>query len=389
MVEVRIADRLAEVSGPDWDSLAGDDGFYSSYDWLRYTETDPRQRSRYLLASDAGLLTGALPVYWVDDPEAPMIRADRYAQMFGFDGRMLVAGATHGYRTTLLLGQHEAGDRSETLTALVRGALSVAREDGCAGIVLPFLTTGALIDLAGVARVRAAFERPEAEINSSGLDLETYTAKATRRVRSKIRADRARFAQAGWTIRVRSLADCWHDAYPLHYQLQSKYGISWQLSYYEDSLSRQARLLGGRSVAFCCEDDAGLAAVALYYRWRDTMYGRLAGFDYDRLRGASEYFATTMYEPIEYAAGHGVTRLYVGGGSYQAKGYRGAVIHPRWNAFIAAGEADDDPGLELVNSATAAQWAADFTEHGIGLDEGEWYAPGRLAGVSQAAAPSR
>lgn len=387
MVEVRMAGRLVEVPGPDWDSLVGDDGFYSSYDWLQFMETDPRQRSRYLLASEMGCLAGALPVHWVDDPQGSRIRADRFAKLLGFDGKILVAGATQGYRTTLLLGQLDADGRRQALTALVRAALSVAHEDGCTGIVLPFLTSGALTDLACVARVRAAFEVPEAEMITSGLDLDSYAARATRRVRSRIRADRARFAEAGWAIRVRSLTDCWHDASRLLYQLQCKYGFTLPLSFYEDSLSRQARALGGRSLAFCCEDDDGMAGVSVYYRWRDTMYGRLAGFDYGRLRGASEYFVTTLYEPIDYAARHDVTLLHLGGGSWQAKGYRGATMRPRWSAFIAAGEQDDDPGLDIVNDATAQQWVADFAQHKIRIDDGEWDGPRRLAATTRPGLP--
>jgi uncharacterized protein len=382
MAEVRMADRLADVSGPGWDSLVGADGFYSSYDWLRFMETQPHQRPRYLLASEAGRLTGALAVYWVDDPDSPRIRADRFAELLGFEGGMLVAGATRGFRTTLLLGQQDARARRRTLNDLVRAALSVAREDGCAGIVLPFLTTGALTELAGVARARAAFEVPEAEIITSGLDLDSYAERAARPVRKKIRADRARFAQAGWRIRVCSLGDCWPEAARLLHQLQLKHGSSGrysQLSFYQDSLSGQAKLLDGCSVAFCCEDDAGLAGVAVYYRWRDTLYGRLAGFDYDRLRGGHEYFTVAIYQPLEYAASQGLTRLHLGGGSWQAKGYRGALMRPRWSAFIAVGDAGDETGLELVSADSAQQWVTDFAQHHITMDTEEWETPSRLA----------
>jgi predicted N-acyltransferase len=379
MLELRLADRLTDVPGPDWDSLASDGDFYLCHDWLRFTEAEPHLRSRYLLATDAGRLTGALPVHVVDDQFMPRLRTGRFADLLGFDGKVLVAGATMGYRTTLLLGQQDGGDRSRTLAALVRAALATAREDGCIGIVLPFLTTGALTDLARVARVRAAFDMAEAAVISSGLDLETYIARAPRRVRNKIRADRAKFAEAGWTIRVRSLSDCWRDAARLVNKLEHKYGSDNLLSVYEDRLSVQAKLMGDRSVVFCCEDDDVMAGFALYYRWRDTLYGRSAGFDYDRLRGASEYFATTLYEAIEYAAGHGVTALHLGGGSWQAKGYRGAMMRPLWSAFIAAAETADDPGLDLVNGATVAQWVADFAQHSITMDDGEWEAPGKLA----------
>jgi hypothetical protein len=172
MVDVREADRLADVAGPDWDALVGDDGFYLSYDWLRYVETEPNERSRYLLASEAGRLAGALVLNWADDPLTVRYRPERFADLLGIHGRTLLAGGSQGYRSTLLLrppgddGADAAYDRRRTLTALLQAALSVAREDGRRGIVLPFLTTAALAEVAGVARVRAAFEMPEAEVGS-------------------------------------------------------------------------------------------------------------------------------------------------------------------------------------------------------------------------------
>jgi uncharacterized protein len=385
MVEVRMADRLAEVPGRDWDSLVGDDGFYSSHDWLRFAESESLQRSRYLLASEAGRLTGALPVNWITDSDARSWRGERFADLLGMKGRPLLAGATLGYRTTLLLGQPEARDRRRSLAALVRAALSAAQQDGCSGIVLPFLTTGALTELAGVAHLRAAFEMPDAEIVGSGLDLATYAARAPRGIRQKIRADQARFAQAGWRIRMRELSDCWPEAARLLYQLQRKHGSSRELPFYEGRLSGQARVLNSRSVVFSCEDDDGMAGVAVYYRWRDTLYARLAGFDYDRLRGGHEYFTVAIYQPLEYAASQGLTRLHLGGGSWQAKGYRGAVIRPLWSAFIPAGEADRPPGLDLVNPGSVRQWVTDIAQHGVTMDSREWDPPGRLAAeVTQA-----
>jgi uncharacterized protein len=397
VVDVRVTDHIADVPGPDWDSLVGDEGFYLSYDWLRYVETEPHERSRYLLARDEGRLTGALVLNWLDEPATVRYRPGHFADLLGIDGRTLLAGATRGYRTTLLLAQPEAGDdqrahqarepgadgRGRTLGALLVGALSAASGDGCAGIVLPFLTTATLTELAGVVPVRAGFDLPEAELISAGLDLDTYTARASRRVRNKIRADRARFAGAGWTIRVRSLRECWRDAARLLYQLQRKHGHDEQtLAVYESRLADQARELGGRGVVFCCEDDEGMAGFALFYQWRSTFYGRSAGFDYDRLRGGNEYFVTTLCEPIDYAARHGMTVLHLGAGSWQAKGYRGAVMRPLWSAFIPADGADNDPGLDLVNAATAARWAADIADHGITIDAEEWLAPEKLAGVS-------
>lgn len=392
MVEVRSADQLADVSGPDWDALVGDDGFYLSYDWLRYVETEPNERSRYLLAQKGGRLTGALVLNWADDPFTVRYRPERFADLLGIHGRTLLAGGSQGYRSTLLLrppgdggadaadAADAADDRRRTLAALLQAALSAAQADGRDGIVLPFLTTGALAEVAGVARVRAAFELPEAEISDCVHGLDAYAERMTKRVRKRIRSDRARFAEAGWTIRERRLDDCWPDAARLLYRLQAKYGHNERtLTEYERTLAGQARELSDRSVVFSCEDDDGTAGISVCYRWRTTLYGRLVGFDYDRLRGGHEYFTTAIYERLEYAARHGVTRLHLGVGSWQAKGYRGAVLRPLWSAFIPAGERDDGPGLELVDGESVHRWVAEIAKHGIRIDHAEWHEPLKLA----------
>jgi uncharacterized protein len=381
MVEVRMADRLADVPGPDWDSLVGDDGFYLSHDWLRYVEPEHHERSRYLLARQGDRLTGGLVLSWLDDPATIRYRPGHFADLLGIEGRTLLAGASRGYRTTLLLERpFSAEGRAQTLAALLRTALAVARDDGCAGIVLPFLTTGALTEMAGVARLRAALDLPEAEISGCGQGLDAYAGRQARGARQKIAADRRRFAAAGWTVRLRSMDECWREAALLLYQLQRKHGHDeMTLAGYERWMEGQARELDDRSVMFCCEDDDGIAGFAGFFCWRSVFYGRMAGFDYDRLRGGNEYFTTVIYEPIEYASRHGMTVVHLGVGSWQAKGYRGAVMRPLWSAFIPADGADDGPGLDLVNGATVAQWTADITARSVPMDEEEWQAPLRLA----------
>ena len=392
MVDVRAVDRLADVPRLDWDALVGDDGFYLSYDWLRYVETEPSQRSRYLLATEASRLVGALVLSQVHDALTIRYRAEHFADLLGIDGNALLAGGSQGYRSTLLLGQpgvEGAGgmdgaggteSRGRVLATLLRAALSEAHDDGCAGIVLPFLTTGALAEVARVAQVRAAFEMPEAEITCGGEGLDDYVERASGGVRRKIKSDRERFDRSGWTIRERRLDDCWPDAARLLFLLQSKYGhTELTLADYERVLAAQARGLADRSVVFCCEDNGGIAGLAVCYRWRSTLYGRLAGFDYDRLRAAREYFTTGLYAPLQYAARHGIQLLHLGPGSWQAKGYRGAVLRPLWSASIPCGESDQNPGLELVNGASVRQWMAEIMEHSIRINDEEWHKPVRLA----------
>jgi hypothetical protein len=203
-------------------------------------------------------------------------------------------------------------------------------------------------------------------------------------VRSKIRSDQARFDRAGWSVRERNLDDCWRDAARLLEGLERKHDHTQRtIEQLERQLAGQAKQLADCSVAFTCEDDQGMAGIVVFYRWRSTLYGRLAGFDYDRLRGGCEYFSLVIYAPVEYAATAEVRNLHLGAGSWEAKGYRGAMLRPLWSAFIPAiakaGDGGQRPGLELINGAEVRQWIAEITRRSIRIDPAEWTAPERFA----------
>ena len=123
---------------------------------------------------------------------------------------------------------------------------------------------------------------------------------------------------------------------------------------------------------FTCEDDSGIAGVTICYQWRTTLYGRFAGFDYGRLRGACEYFNVALYAPVQYAGKAGLRRCHLGVASWESKAYRGARLRPLWSAFIPVDGEKDGPGLDLVNDAAARQWMADIAQRGIPLDDAEW-----------------
>lgn len=385
MAVIQTTERLADIAQPDWDHLVGDDGFYLSYDWLTYVESEQAEQPRYLLCTDSGVPRGALTLYRVLQPPNLRYRAEHFRDLLGVHGETLLAGACRGYRSTLLLPPSGgASRRTETLAALIESARAQAAAEGCAGIVLPFLTTGGLLEVAEMAPVRAAFEMPEAEIEGCERGMDGYTERAPRRVRSKIRSDRARFDQAGWSARERNLEDCWQDAARLLESLERKHDHTQRtIEQLERQLAGQAKQLAHRSVVFTCEDDQGMAGIVVFYRWRSTLYGRLAGFDYDRLRNGCEYFSLVIYAPVEYAATAEVRNLHLGAGSWEAKGYRGAILRPLWSAFIPAkaraGGSGQRPGLELTNGAEVRRWIAEITRRSIRIDPTEWNAPERFA----------
>jgi predicted N-acyltransferase len=379
---ISVIDRLDDVTEPQWNRLADDGSFHLSYDWLRYIESEATEQPRYVLARDGEDLCGALPLYRVLEPYRPLYRGEHFSDLLGFTGEALVAGACRGFHCTLLLpGAHEAPDRQATLAAVVERARQEAAGEGYAGLVFPYLTTEALRGLAEVAQVRAAYDMTEAEMVVASGGFDAYVEQAPRRVRSKLRSDRDRFERAGWTVRERDLADCWPDVARLLDNLQHKYQHTEKTrADHERVLAAQARHMGADSVTFSVEDDDGIAGLAVFYRWRSTMFGAVAGFDYDRLRNGREYFNVTVCAPLEYAAKAGIERLHLGVASWEAKGYRGALLRPLWSAFIAASPAGaaEPPGLDLVNDEAARQQAAEIIKRGIQMSPPEWQPADRL-----------
>jgi predicted N-acyltransferase len=62
--------------------------------------------------------------------------------------------------------------------------------------------------------------------------------------------------------------------------------------------------------------------------WGGWLYLWYAGFDYDRMPGAYEYFNVTIYEPLRYCYEHGLSGVHLGAGTHHAKGVRGATVGP-------------------------------------------------------------
>ena len=375
MSVTRIVDRLEDVAEPDWNRLAGEGSFFLSYDWLRYIESERTEEPRYVLAEADGTVQGALPLYRVRQAYRALYRGEHFSELLGFTGEVLVAGACRGFRNTLLLlppDRLAPADRLGTLAALLERARREAARDGHAGLVLPYLTTPALLKVAQVAGVRAAFDMAEAEMLGTEGGFGAYVERAPRRVRGKLRSDQARFERAGWVIRQRDLGECWPEAARLLDNLQRKYHHTDKtVADHERVLSGQARHMARHSVMFSCEDDDGIAGFAVFYRWRNTLFGGFAGFDYDRLRDGREYFNVTVCAPLEYAGKAGVERLHLGVASWEAKGYRGAVLAPLWSAFVPAGSGGP-PGLEVVNPQAARQQAEEIASRGIVTSQDEW-----------------
>ena len=159
---------------------------------------------------------------------------------------------------------------------------------------------------------------------------EGWLASLPSKRRREIRREARQFGDAGYTVRHLPLADCHERLGGLAAATMAKYGASataedWLrlLRMHVDGMGAAAQvslcLRGGDPLGFC-----------LYYVWGDTLYLRWAGFDYERLAGAAEYFNLAFYSHVALAAEIGVCRIHAGVKAPAAKALRGAELRPLW-----------------------------------------------------------
>jgi uncharacterized protein len=333
-VAVECVDSLDQVPPARWNALPGAGSFYLSHRWLRFVENEGTARTRYLLASADGRLASALPTYAVavetnHNYSLPAISGGRLAD------RYLIAGTRRAYVNDLMHDPPPADVPDPTLEALLSAGEHEAGRSGLAGVAFLYIGTATARRL---LRVRPA-ARPllvgiDAELTLPGHGFDDYLAAVGGRRAYAIRRERRRFAETGYTVSVERLADCWYELGPLVANVQQRYGHPDTAADCRAGLRAQAEVAGEHSLVFCARRDGRLLAGALFFAWRDTLHGRVVGFDYPALAGAGEYFSLYFYEPLAYAYQHGFHTLHLGKGSLAAKLRRGARPVGRWAVIL-------------------------------------------------------
>jgi uncharacterized protein len=352
---VRLAS-IDEVGVAEWDALAGDDGFHVSHAWLRLVES--QVPAEYVVATAGGRVVAALPLYRVAHEPNAWYDPRRLAALVGADEPVVLAGSRAGYRSTpLAVGPSELAATLDEAQASIEGPL-----------VFPFLTSRALAALAAVAPVTAVLDTVEAELEDCGDGFESYLARLRRDRRNKVRRERRAFRESGLRTAVRGLDECRSELAPLLANVQRRYDQPADAAALAALLEAESAHLADRSAVFTGEDAEGLVAAFLTYRWGSGLFGRLAGFDYDRLPGAFEYFNVSVYEPVAYLAEHGLRSLHLGIGSWQAKAFRGATIRPLWTALVRTGP----PKLRLLHPERVEEWLERLRAGRHAFDPADW-----------------
>jgi len=344
-LRTRIVETIHAVDSGAWNALAGPDDFYVSHGWLAAIERDRVATARYLLALDGDRLVGALPMYHLLDENGMYYQVARFRTLLGLTGDYLVGGGRSGNRGAVLL----ATDQETTiLDTLMARAVAHAAELGYAGIVLPYLSTPTLRRLGTAVRAVAALDDAEAVLPEVGDGLVGYLSRLPKRRRYNARKEMAVYAGAGWRTGRERLTDCLADVARLVSLVNERHGAATPDYLLRRILRWEDKAVGDLAVVLTCRDeDDRLAACAVNFAWRDTLYLQAIGLDYSLLRNSFEYFNLMVYAAIAYAAEHGLNRLHLGLAT-TAKTLRGAAPLPLWTAGVVADEATHGRGVELV-----------------------------------------
>jgi uncharacterized protein len=343
-VAVQAADRVGEFAAADWDRLAAGN-LYLSHAWLDAVETDQVPAVRYLALRSAGSgdLLGATPVNVIDGDWPAAIPAPERLSRPGPEPAPVPAdwlpavsvGARIGYDNDLLVDPDLPPDAQ----------LRVIRELLAAAAELAPNRLAPHLNQRGAGRFAAAGWRlapttQSASIMVRGRSFEEYVAGLPRRVAGSVRREARAYAERYPDgVGREPLTACAAELAPLSVSLHRKYGGDADADRQRRFYARVGAALGDRSVVFTCRREGRLVGYALGLEWAGVLHMRSAGFDYDRLQQAFEYFSVGYYEPVRYAAERGLRAVRLGVGTLEAKVRRGAELSTVYSAVSRTGAA--------------------------------------------------
>ena len=392
-VEVVPAGSLTDVDEGEWDSLVGDDEFYASHAWLRSIEQETDMEARYLLArSGDGKLVGALPTYFWDGG-GPAATTSHYDPFNLFCEGLpperrdawlpqLLLGTRAGFLNAVLVDRDLAPEeRAGALRRLVDAAVALADERGAGTAAMMYLTPEMLAEAAPAfgGRARALRSSAEVSISVEWASFDEYLRSLSSKRRGTARRDVRQFADSGLTVSVERLGACIDRASVLLAAVDEKYDTGATSEDERAYLAAQVELLDDRSVVFAARAGEEIVGICLLYRWRDALYGRSVGFDYDKLGDDRAYATLSFYEPIRYAIDEGIRRIHLGTGSWEAKLLRGGELTPLWSLVRPPDDlaADVERSLDGWNDTNYRWWIDNVGRLKPELPDETWIAPGR------------
>lgn len=310
----------------------------------------PNCPARYALIRRGRELVAALPSYLFHadippfyDPRG-LLGATRTAER---DRPVLLGGTREGYRSELLTSDALSGGERRTVVSLLLADLRCrgAKADALTAILYAPDHTVELLAPCLRETDRLFVLDAEAVISVPVGGLPAYLDRMPSHRRNTIRREMKRFAASDCRLETGQLADCLADIGRLSVQLLGKYGRIANPDEEARRFERQAAFTNELSRVFLAYRADSMVGFAHFIEWRDTVYARSLGFDYDVSRQAALYFNLAYYSAIRYAAAANIRFVNLGCDSFEAKVARGARLYPLWGILLDI----DRAGLDHVD----------------------------------------
>ncbi len=323
-----------------WDAMWGPRRFYASSGWLRVAADTADHHPFYLLGA-AGATRYALPCYPIGPTSPfPFCRVDRVLGRVIDDPELtarllpsLLLGARNPGHAGFGVAQAPSSDQVEVaVDTLAASAEREASERGLSSVAMLYVDEGDTVTRRGLARRGyQAFEHTAASLLTvppGGRDgylamLEPRDAGTARREMRKLGAAGIGYDTVEPTEAVLAEVDV------LERQLNRKYGGT----YDDDAVARlRHRMAGALDGLFVARARLSGRTVGslLAIRWRDEIYARTVGFDYEAIGTLPVYFGLLFYHLVAYAQAEGVRVISYATGTQDAKRRRGCVPIPQY-----------------------------------------------------------
>jgi predicted N-acyltransferase len=337
-LEISFASRMADISRPEWDSLAEPYGPLLSWGFLALLEASGSMTPEtgwtgaHALARRDGVLVAAAPFYikthswgeFVFDFEFAEIAKGAGLEWYPKLVGMVPATPAPAWRVLVRTGE-EGLER-----LIVEAAASAARESGLRGFHVLWPEPGTAAILRGPAPPQEAgfseWEHQSFLWTDEGYgDFEGYLGSFSKNMRRNVKRERDSVSAAGVSTRMipareaaarPALLEAMADLYESH---NDKFG-PWAAKFLErDFFLRLPEFMGegwALSAAFedaaSCEAAEEPIALAFLLEGKDRLYGRFWGAARDV---SGLHFELCYYLPIEYALARGIPSFDPGMGS--------------------------------------------------------------------------
>lgn len=373
-MRTRTTTTLATIEPGSWDALA-DGALYSSYTWLSLLESDADAEVGYAIVEDGGQLLAATPFAHVHRERNPLMDWPALLRARGLDpgdGQRLIAAPRRGYQAHVLTAPGVDQRTKVKAAALLLAHLDrEAHARGLAGVLVLYAdsVTARLVQAAR-AGATVAHLAHDAWIEPVGARFSDYLRSLGSHRRARVRREMAVFNDAGYRCEHVTLEAAAGEAGSLLAQTQARHGHPADREALARSLAAQGRAMGDGAEVLVLRRGARAVGFVSFYCWGDTLFLRAAGFDYERLAGAAEYFNLVYYLPVAIAYERGLRRLHAGIEATEAKALRGASIRPLW--LVDFGSAIDSRQAAHHNAAVLDELLSGSTAVARAVDAAAW-----------------